>query len=113
MATAYSAQVTFKNKSGAGKIYNLTSSDVAGEFWLFASGSNGMIINASEDVFLVDAIVSTAGGTTKNVEVFIGGVSTGTTVNINNLVGTIVQRSFQIAPMRIPAGQILQFTQRA
>ena len=103
MATAYTGTLiaALGSPNGARKMFYYTASDVAGEFWLAPSGASDLVLNSS-DAFIIDVVPSSAAGTTKNLEVFIAGASTGIFQPLANLVGTIYQRPFNIAPLRVP-----------
>jgi len=113
MATPYFASVVGRAPNGETKIYSYTVSDVAGEFFLLPSGASEIPLSGNSDIFIVDVIVSSAAGTTKNVGFFIGGADTGVNMNLYNLVGTIVTRPFQNAPIRVPKGQAFKIKQLA
>lgn len=97
--------------NGERKMIPLTASDVNAAFWLFPSGSSEMVLHGSKDTYIVDTILSAAGTDTTQTEVFINGSSTGTKLLNATSIGTIVSRPFQQAPMRIPAGSLVRFTQ--
>lgn len=90
--------------NGPRKIFPLTASDVNAEFWLFPSGSSEVTLNGSEDVYIVDAILSAAGTDTTQVEFYINGLAEGTKIlNATSLATTIV-RPLSQAPLRVPKG---------
>jgi len=115
MATPYTGTIiaALGSSNGARKMFYYTSSDVAGEFWLAPSGASDLVLNGTTDVWIIDVLPSSSAGTTKNLELFISGTSTGVIQPLANLVGTIYNRPFNIAPMRIPAGQMFKVVQRA
>lgn len=115
MATAYTGTIiaALGNPNGSRKMFYYTASDVAGEKWLAPSGASDLVLNGSQDVYVIDIMPSVASGTTKNIEVFISGASTGIYQPLANIVGTIYNRPFQNAPVRVPAGQMLTVIQRA
>jgi len=97
--------------NGPKKLYSLTASDVNAAFWLFPAGTSSNVLNGTQDVYIVDAILSAAGTDTTQSEVYIGGVSTGfKLLNATSLATTIV-RPFPSSPLRVPAGLPVQFTQ--
>jgi hypothetical protein len=90
--------------NGPRKIFPMTASDVNGEFWLFPSGSSEVTLNGSEDVYIVDAILSASGTDTTQVEFYINGLAEGTKIlNATSLATTIV-RPLSQAPLRVPKG---------
>lgn len=99
--------------SGARKPFSLTASDVAAANWLFPSGQGSNVMNGSSDTYIVDAILSAAGTDTTQSEFYIGGVSTGFLLQNATSLATTIVRPLQNAPIRVPAGQALQVTQRA
>jgi len=115
MATAYTGTViaALGTPNGARKMFYYTASDVAGEFWLAASGASELVLHGGQDVFIIDVVPSSSAGTTKNVEFFLSGSSTGIIQPLANLVGTIYQRPFTLAPLRVPAGTMFKIIQRA
>jgi len=115
MATPYTATIiaALGSPTGARKMFYYTSSDVAGEYWLALSGASDLVLHGTQDVFIVDIVPSSSAGTTKNVELFLSGASTGIYQPLANLVGTIYNRPFNIAPLKVPAGQMFKVIQRA
>lgn len=99
--------------NGPRKMFSLTASDVAAAFWLFASGSNEMVLNGTQNVYIVDTILSSAGVDTTQSEFYIGGVSTGFKLQNATSLGTIYNRPLQLAPICVPAGLPLKVTQLA
>ena len=99
--------------AGAKKMIPLTASDVAAAFWLFPSGSSEMVVNGSNDAYIVDTILSGAGVDTTQTEIFLSGSSTGVKLLNATSLTTAVSRPFQQAPLRIPAGSMIRFTQLA
>lgn len=97
--------------NGPRKIFSLTASDVNAAFWLHPSGASEIPLNGTQDVYIVDCIYSAAGTDTTTAEFFISGSSTGVKLLNATSLGTIVTRPFQIAPLRVPAGQALKVTQ--
>lgn len=93
--------------------YSLTASDVAAAQWLFASGQGSNVMSGSQDVYIVDAILSAAGTDTTQSEFFIGGVSTGFKLQNATSLATTITRPFQLAPLRVPKGMALQVNQLA
>ena len=113
VAAAYkvSLVVALGAMNGERKMIPLTASDVNAAFWLFPSGSSEMVLNGLKDTYIVDTIYSASGTDTSQVEIFVNGSSTGVKVLNATSLGTIVSRPFQQAPMRIPAGSLVRFTQ--
>jgi len=99
--------------NGPKKVFSLTASDVAAAFWLHPSGASEIVLNGSQDVYIVDCILSAAGTDTTNSEFFINGQSTGFKLLNATSLGTIVARPLQIAPLRVPAGAMVKVTQNA
>jgi len=112
-AAAYKVSLIAALGSPAGprKIFSLTASDVNGEFWLHPSGASEIPLHGTQDVYLLDAILSAAGTDTTQVEIFIGGASTGVKLLNATTVGTVVGRPLNTAPVRVPAGQALKVKQ--
>jgi len=106
MAAAYKVSLIAAKGSPQGprRIFPLTASDVNAEYWLFPSGSSEVTLNGSEDVYIVDTILSAAGTDTTQVEFYINGIADGTKIlNATSLATTIV-RPFAQAPLRVPRG---------
>lgn len=99
------------SSNGARKMIPLTSSDVNAAFWLFPSGSSEMVLHGSQDAYIVDTILSAAGTDTTQVEIFLNGSSTGVKLLTATSLATGLSRPFQQAPMKIPAGSLVRFTQ--
>jgi len=97
--------------NGPRKAYSLTASDVNAAFWLFPSGASEMVLHGLKDVYIVDTILSAAGTDTTNSEFFIGGVSTGFKLLNATSLATTINRPFNLAPLKIPAGQMLKVVQ--
>lgn len=97
--------------NGERKMIPLTASDVNAAFWLFPSGSSEMVLHGSKDAYIVDTILSAAGVDTSQVEIFLNGSSTGVKLLGATSIGTTVNRPFALAPMRVPAGSLVRFTQ--
>lgn len=98
--------------NGPRKAFSLTASDVNAAFWLFPSGSSEMQLHGSQDVFIVDTILSAAGTDTTQSEFYVGGMSTGFKLqNATSLYSANSGRPFQQAPLRIPAGLPLKVIQ--
>lgn len=112
MATAYTVTLVAAQKNGAKKTMALSSSDVAGEYWLAPSGASDIVLGGA-DSFITDVIVSSSGGTTKNFAVYIGGTMAIDTMPLANFVGTVYGRPFQSNPLRIPASTPVKFKQLA
>jgi len=112
-ATPYkiSLVVALGAQNGQRKMIPLTASDVNAAFWLFPSGSNEMVLHGSQDTYIVDTILSAAGVDTSQIEIFLNGSSTGTKLLGATSTGTVVSRPFQQAPMRVPSGSLVKFTQ--
>jgi hypothetical protein len=99
--------------NGPRKTISMTASDVAAAFWLFPSAANELALHGTQDVYLIDAILSAAGTDTTQSEIYIGGQSTGFKLQNATSVGTVYNRPLQLAPIRVPAGQALKVTQLA
>lgn len=112
MATAYTGNIVIQNSKGQGKTIQFTASDVAGEFWLYPSGGSELPLSSLPSV-IRDLTASSASGTTKNIEIFINGMTTGQTIPLANIVATAVLRPFQQVPLGIPAGATFKIVQRA
>jgi len=114
MATPYTAEVKIAGKDGWAYPYHITSSDVAGEFWVFQDGSGDIVLPTVHSMLSVfDIIVSSSGGTTKNAEVFVNGVSTGINVNLSANLATNLSRQLSGAPINLQPGAKLKIIQRA
>lgn len=112
-ATPYKVSMIVAKGSPAGmrKIFPLTASDVNAEYWLFPSGSSEVTLNGSEDVYIVDTILSAAGVDTSQAEFFINGLAEGTKLLGATSIGTTVQRPFNLAPLRVPKGATVKVKQ--
>lgn len=112
-AAAYKVSVVVAagSPNGPRRIFPVTASDVNGEYWLFPSGSSEIVLNGSNDVYVVDTIYSASGTDTTQVEFFINGMSEGTRILNATSTGTIVQRPLQSAPLRIPKGSTVKIKQ--
>jgi len=112
-AAAYKVSLLAAKGSPVGpkKIFPLTASDVNGEFWLFPSGSSEVTLNGSEDVYIVDAILSAAGTDTSQAEFYLNGMAEGTKLLNATSIATTVVRPFQSAPFRVPKGATLKIKQ--
>ena len=91
--------------------FPLTVSDVNAEFCLFPSGGDELVINGLQDVYIVDVILSAAGTDTSQLEFYFGGMAQGTKLLNATSVATTVNRPFQLAPLRLPAGQSIKIKQ--
>ena len=114
-AAAYKVTMTVALGSPAGprKSFSLTASDVAAASWLFPSGQSQMSLHGTQDVYIVDTILSAAGTDTTQSEFYIGGVSTGFLLQNATSLATTIVRPLANAPIRVPAGLMLQVIQRA
>lgn len=99
------------NPNGARKMFPLTASDVNAEFALFPSGSSEMVLNGSQDVYIVDMILSAAGTDTSQMDLYVNGMLEGTKILNATSIGTIVNRPFSLAPVRIPKGVSIKWKQ--
>lgn len=97
--------------NGPRRIFPLTASDVDGAFWLFPSGASEMVLHGTQDVYLVDAIYSAAGTDTSSVDFFLTGVNTGVKLLNATSLATTITRPLNIAPFRVPAGQMFKAKQ--
>lgn len=114
MATPYTVEVKVAGTSGWNYVYHFTASDVAAEAWLGNDGSGDLILPANKGALaIVDIIVSSAGGTTKNAELFLNGVSTGQNISLAANVGTVYNRQFQGSPIPLPIAGKFKVLQRA
>jgi len=96
---------------GERKIFPLTASDVNAEFWLFPSGASEMVLHGTKDVYIVDAIYSAAGTDTSNVDIFLSGVNTGVKILNATSLATTINRPFNLAPFKVPAGSMIKVKQ--
>jgi hypothetical protein len=112
-AAAYKVSViaALGSPGGPRKAISMTASDVNGQFWTHPSGANEIPLHGTQDVWIVDAILSAAGTDTSQSEFYVGGASTGFKLQNATSVGTIVGRPLQLAPIRVPAGQAFRVTQ--
>jgi len=97
--------------NGPRKIFPLTASDVNAEFWLFPSGSSEITLNGSEDVYIVDTILSAAGTDTTQSEFYINGMAEGTKLLNATSIATTIMRPFASAPLRVPKGATFKVKQ--
>ena len=113
MATPYTVTVVLRKDGAQPKTVSMSSSDVAGEYWLFPSGASTQAF-AAQPVYVTDIIVSSSGGTTKNFQIFVNGTSVIDTMPLANFVGTVVSRPINLTnPVVIPAGGTITFKQLA
>lgn len=112
-ATAYKVSLiaALGSPNGPRKIFPLTASDVNAAFWLFPSGASEMVLHGTQDVYIVDAILSAAGVDTTSVDFFVGGVNSGTRLLLATSLATTITRPLNIAPFKVPAGQMFKATQ--
>jgi len=112
-AAAYKVSmiVALGSPQGQRKVISLTASDVNAAFWLHPSGASEIPLHGTQDVYIVDTILSAAGTDTTTSEFFIGGVSTGFKLLNATSTGTIYNRPLQLAPLRVPAGQAVKVIQ--
>jgi hypothetical protein len=103
--------VALGQPNGVRKMIPLTASDVNAAFWLFPSGSSEMVLHGSQDSYIVDTILSAAGTDTTQTEIYLNGSSTGVKLLNATTLATANSRPFQQAPMRVPAGSLIRFTQ--
>jgi len=114
MATPYTAEMTVVGSDGWRYVYHYTSSDVAGEFYLGLDGQNNTVFPAIHGVVrVVDFIVSSGAGTTKNAEIFVNGVSTGLNLSLSANLATNLSRQFMGAPIACSPGSKFVVVQRA
>lgn len=114
MATAYTAEMTVAGADGWRYVYHYTASDVAGEFYLGLDGQNNIVFPAVHGrMSIVDFIVSSASGTTKNAEIFVNGVSTGLNLALSANLATNLSRQFMNAPILCSPGSKFVVIQRA
>lgn len=114
MATAYTAEMTVAGSDGWRYVYHYTSSDVAGEFWLSLDGQNNIVFPSVHGrVSVIDFIVSSASGTTKNAEIFVNGVSTGLNISLSANLATNLSRQFMGANIMCSPGSKFVVVQRA
>jgi len=97
--------------NGPRKVFSMTASDVNAAFWLHPSGASEIALHGTMDVFIVDAILSAAGTDTSQSEFYIGGESTGFKLQNATSTGSVVNRTFALAPLRVPAGKALKVIQ--
>jgi hypothetical protein len=114
VAAAYKVSVigALGSVNGPRKIFSMTASDVNAEFWLHQSGANEIPLHGTQDVFIIDTILSAAGTDTSQAEYFISGASTGVKILNATSIATVIGRPFQSAPLKVPAGQVLKVIQR-
>lgn len=105
--------VALGSPNGPRKVFPVTASDVAAAYWLFPSGSADQIFHGSMDTYIVDAIYSAAGTDTTNVNLYVGGMDTGTVIYNATSLATTITRPFNIAPFRVPGGQVFKARQNA
>lgn len=103
--------VALGSPSGARKMIPLTASDVNAAFWLFPSGGSEMVLHGTQMTYIVDAILSAAGTDTSQTEVYVNGSSTGVKLLNATSLATTIGRPFALAPMQIPGGALIRFTQ--
>jgi hypothetical protein len=89
----------------------MTASDVNAAYWLYPNGASANVMSGNHDVYVVDAILSAAGTDCSQSEVYVGGISTGFKLQHATSLATTIGRPFPNAPLRVPKGLTLQFTQ--
>ena len=115
-AVAYAVALTaaIGSPNGQRKIFNLTASDVANEYWLFPSGSSEMTLHGTSDVYIVDVNIAPASGTdTTHHTWYVNGAANGIKMKNATCLYTAINRPYQLAPLRIPAGQSIKVKQEA
>src|SRR4030066_2233421 len=83
--------------NGARKMFSMTATDINAAFWLHPSGASEIPLHGTQDVYIVDAILSAAGTDCSQSEFYIGGQSTGVKLLHATSIGTVVGRTFQNA----------------
>lgn len=97
--------------NGPRRVFPLTASDVNAEYWLFPSGSSEVTLNGSEDVYIVDVILSAAGTDTSQSEFYVNGLAEGTKILNATSLATTITRPLQQAPLRVPKGATVKIKQ--
>jgi len=114
MATAYTALIRVQGQDGWTYSYPVTASDVAAEYWKGTDLDTSIIFPAVHGrITVFDVIVSSAGGTTKNTEVFVNGVSTGINAVLSANLATNLSRQFMGSPIVCSPGSKFMVIQRA
>ena len=110
-ATPFKATVVVQNAAGQRVSKFYTVSDVNAAFYIALSGGTELPLSALP-CKIVDVILSGAGVDTTTATIFINGTdSSGVrVVNSANLY-SVLGRQFQSAPLAIPAGALVKFTQ--
>lgn len=103
--------VALGSQRGAPKFIPLTVSDVNGEFAIFPSGSSESILHGQKDVYIIDIVLSAAGTDTSQMEYFLNSISSGQKSLNATMLATAVNRPFQQAPFRVPAGAMIKIKQ--
>jgi len=115
VAAAYKVMMVaaLGSPNGPRKIISLTASDVAGASWLHPSGASEVVLHGTRDVYIIDTILSAAGTDTSQSVFYLNGAQTGTTLLNAASITTCVNRPFQLAPFKVPAGSMLKVIQTA
>jgi hypothetical protein len=110
-AAAFKATVVVQNSAGQRVAKYYTVSDVNAAFYIALSGGTELPLSALP-CKIVDIILSAAGTDTSTASIFINGAdSSGVRIVNSANVSTVLGRQFQSAPLAIPAGALVKFTQ--
>jgi hypothetical protein len=116
VAAPYKALLVFafgSPTSGNRISYACTASDVAAASYVFQSGATDMVLpSVYGDAYLVDVQLSAAGTDTSTSDIYVGDRSTSYIVQNSANLASNLARQFLSAPMRIPPGARIKFTQR-
>lgn len=94
--------------------YPCTVSDVAAANYIAQSGASDIMLpTIYGDAYLVDVQLSAAGTDTTTADIYVNDRNTANTVQNSANLASNLARQFLSAPMRVPPGARVRFTQRA
>jgi len=98
------------NSAGQVRSIPLTVSDVTTAFALFPSGGSELALSSLPSM-ITDMVYTAAGTDTSQLVVYINGVDSGIRIYNGTNLATTYNRQVQNAPIPIPAGALVRFTQ--
>jgi len=106
------ANIVVAYKDGFKESISCTVSDVNAGFYLGQDGLSPVRISAAHgNAAIVDLMLSTTGTDTRTATIRVNGKAIPEIVLNGANGGTVVNRQFQMVPLRLPAGANLLFTQ--
>jgi len=113
-AAPFTETLIFRGASTKKNLYvRATVSDVAAAFALYPDGNSTLQLPASENWYLVDAVVVTGGTDTTNQELYVNQMATGIVIDNKSNLNTVQNRIFQLNPLGFTAGSQIRLIQRA